>query len=349
MRTKNAIYLLSVFAITLLVITACQSPEVTSAKVYFQQENLDAAEEQLLIALDKEPMNPEVPYLLASGVYGPRRDYDKAKEMVEKAAALDPTYKDKADQFIKKFWADIYSEGANFFNSALKSVFPAEKDSLLLLATEKFEKSLTMKDDEISSYNGLAKCFFMLQDTAKVIDVANRLKAKDIFDKDTFFYYGQVIWTPGNQETALAELQSIANQYPEAGDIQLLLVGYLSDLERYDEALEVARTAAINDPDNLDISFILAQIYGKIGDFESAQFEFQKVLASNPDDVEVLVRISEAYFNAKDYVMAEEYSRRAVELSPDDFYGYDILWKSLYNQGKLEEAEEYREIEKTLR
>jgi len=348
MRTKPAIYLLSVLVVSLLVMTACQSPEVTSAKVYFQQENIDAAEEQLLIALEKEPMNPEVPYLLASGVYAPRNDYDKSLEMLAKAVELDPSYKDKADQFHKKFWADTHTEGANHFNNALRAVFPAEKDSLLRLAAARFERALELKDDETVTYNGLAKCYFMLEDTAQVIAVTDAMRDKDLFDKDVFYYYGQVIWEPGKEEEALAKLTEIVSQYPDAVDVQLLRIRYLSDLERFDEALAVAQQLSTENPDNLDIVFILAQIYSKTGDLESAQYEFQKVLAANPDDIEVILRIAEAYFKSKDWVLAEEYARKAIDIDPENVFAYDILWKSVYNQGRIEEAEEYRQIEKSL-
>ena len=228
MSTKPAIYLLSVLALSLLIMTACQSPEVTSAKVYFQQENIDAAEEQLLIALEKEPQNPEVPYLLASGVYAPRKDYDKALDMLAKAVKLDPSYKDKADQFHKKFWADTHTEGANYFNNALRAVFPAEKDSLLKLAAAKFEDALAIKDDEDVTYNGLVKCHFMREDTAAVIAVANMMREKDLFEKDVFYYYGQVIWEPGKEEQALAELTANAPRMGFAAEESKLLTVFSS-------------------------------------------------------------------------------------------------------------------------
>ena len=72
MKLKTLILALSALVMFSFFLNSCQSPEVTSAKVYFQQNNLEAAEEQLLIALQKEPLNPEVPFLLATGVYIPR-------------------------------------------------------------------------------------------------------------------------------------------------------------------------------------------------------------------------------------------------------------------------------------
>jgi len=47
-------------------------------------------------------------------------------------------------------------------------------------------------------------------------------------------------------------------------------------------------------------------------------------------------------------VEAEYYARKIIELDPNNVFGYEVLWKSLYNQGNMEEAEKYRMIQKSL-
>lgn len=349
MKLKGTVFSLSIVILVSIFVTTCQSPEVTSAKVYFQQNNIDAAEEQLLIALEKEPLNPEVPFLLATEVYAPRRNWDKVIEMLNKAAELSPEYSDRASAHKKNYWGELYNRAARIFNQSSRALFPMEKDSLLRSAADKFLESITMKPDESSSYNGLIKCYYQLGDSAKVEEYAKMALKNSIYDQDVIYFYSKVLWKSNRQDEALSMLKKYTDQYTDATDLQLTRIEYLLELERTDEALDIAQKISQNNPDNTDMNFVLAQIYVKIGDLESAQYEFQKILAENPEDVEVLQQITQTYFDSKDWVMSEEYARRLIDINEEDLYALEVLWKSLYNQGNLEEAEKYRKIAKTLR
>ncbi len=125
----------------------------------------------------------------------------------------------------------------------------------------------------------------------------------------------------------------------------------LADIDGTGKAtiLQTCKNLLANDPQNLDYVYLLAQLYTKVSNFEEAKFLYQKVLAENPDDLDLLTRAAENIFNSKDWVSAEDFARRIIELDPNSAFGYEVLWKSLYNQGKIEEAQKYREIAKNLR
>lgn len=354
MKLKTFILTLTVLVTLAFFLTSCQSPEVTSAKVYFQQNNIAAAEEQLLIALEKEPMNPEVPFLLATQVYMPQKEWLKAKEYLEKVKEISPDYvypigSVTAEDQLKRLWAEVHTQGANKFNEALNAILPIEKDSLLNLATEKFRLAIEIRNTETASYNGLMKCYYMQDDTVNLIKCAEDMLDLGLFDEDVILYYAQVLFDQSKQDQALTILNDVLTDNPESVKLQELRVQFLAQLGRLDEAKEIARKLSEDYPTNVNIMYILAQIYYKLGDYESAQYQFNKVLIENPDDMQVLQSIASSAFKAEDWIMAEEYARQMVELDPDYVMGYTILWKSLYNQGRLDEAEEYRQIEKSLR
>ena len=353
MKTIQVSFAILITVLFALMMSACQSPEVTSAKVYFQQNNVDAAEQQLLSALDKEPTNPEVSFLLATGVYAPRKDWAKSKQMLQLSKKINSTYREPvtgltADDMLKRIWSEVHSQGANFFNDALRALFQMEKDSLLKLAAAKFQEALEIRTDQDPTYNGIVKCYFLLKDSANVIKYSLLASEAGIFDKDINFYYYQVRWTPDQRESVLSELAQATMAHPEATDLQILRIQYLTEIQRLEETLSIARQLIASDPNNVDYRFILAQILAKTGQFEEANLEYQKVLAANPDDTEALIRIAEANFKNSDWVNAEDYARRLIALDPKSILGYEILWKSLYNQGNLEEAEKYRAISKEL-
>lgn len=354
MKPKMLAPILIFSAFALLIIDACQSPEVTSAKVYFQQDNLEAAEEQLLIALEKEPVNPEVPFLLATGVYVPQKRWMKAKEMLMKVKEIDPSYvnpmtKTDAGESLKSIWGELHTQGANLFNEALRAILPMEKDSLLKKAIDKFNLALEFNNDEIITYNGMVKCYYMLEDTASVIKWAETVADKGLFDEDIVNYQTQMLWAQGNKERALQVLDTALADNHDIVSLQELRIQYLAQMDRVEEAKEIASRLSREYPNNANLMYLLAQVYLITGDYESARYEFQKVLAQNPDDIDVLTRVAEASFQAEDWISAEQYARRIVELDSEYAYGYMLLWKALYNQGRPDEAEEYRQIEKSLR
>jgi Flp pilus assembly protein TadD len=57
---------------------ACDPPEITSAKVYLQQNNSQAAEEQLKLAIEKYPDNSQAYMLLGTLIYRPSKRFDEA-------------------------------------------------------------------------------------------------------------------------------------------------------------------------------------------------------------------------------------------------------------------------------
>jgi len=353
MKLRILLSTLALFLLLSFFLASCQSPEVTSAKVYFQQNNIEAAEEQLLIALGKEPMNPEVPFLLAVQVYMQRKELIEAKKYLEKVIEIDPNYTYpggiSAEDQLKRLWAEIHSQGANKFNDAIKAILPIDKDSLLTEATEKFLLALEIRDDEVSSYNALIKCYYMLNDTANLVKTSEKVVDMGLFDEDISLYYVQILFDQGQKDKALATLDDVLTDHHESVKLQELRIQFLAQLGRLEEAREIARKLAEDYPNDVDIMYLLAQIYYKLGDFESAQYQFKKVLIESPDDIQVLQSIANSAFQAEDWIMAEDYARQMIDLDPEFVFGYTLLWKSLYNQGKPEEAEEYRQIEKSLR
>ncbi|MDZ7820986.1 MAG: hypothetical protein U5N26_03735 [Candidatus Marinimicrobia bacterium] len=114
-----------IFTFMLVMIAAlaffgCQSQELTSGKVYVQQQDYAKAEYNFLKALDVEPENPEVPYLLAVEIYGNNNsgltDYTSAKEYLDMALERDPDY---LPENVKIFKEQLYGYT---FNAAVKQL-----------------------------------------------------------------------------------------------------------------------------------------------------------------------------------------------------------------------------------
>jgi len=76
------------FSLIFFLLIGCASESLVSAKLYIQQEDWDNAEIYLVKALNIEPENPEVPYLLGNLIYGRRQEWGKMNEMFDRALNL---------------------------------------------------------------------------------------------------------------------------------------------------------------------------------------------------------------------------------------------------------------------
>lgn len=352
MKIRNILTFIGIFVFALLLLNSCQPPELTSAKVYIQQENMEKAKEQLELAKDKYPDNPEVYYLLASKVYAPEGKLQEAQEALDKAVELDPAYKSKANNIKKQIWAKYQNRAVKKFNEAMDAIFPEVKDSLLQVAAQDFEKAVTINDTSKNTYTGIVQCYYQMDKPEKVQKYAKQAMNKGIIDENIISTYTA---TFENADAALAEINSILEEHPDFMQLKLQKVTFLIKKERYDEALELGNNLLEQDSDNKNLRFLLAQVHMKQGNVKKATDEYQKVLEQYPDDPAVLVRVAQAYFESEEYDQAEEYSRRYISTLEDKGeiqglgIGYEILWKSLYNQGKQEEALEMRKKAKEYR
>ena len=350
MNNFKKVGILVVFVTLAILLTSCQSPEVTSAKVYLQQDNVEKAREQLEIAKTKEPSNPEVYYLLATAIYLPNGESEKALEALDAASELDPVnYKEKCQREKDRVWAQMHTAAVEDFNEAIEAIFDEDKDSLFTLAGEKFIKALSIKKAN-ETYNGMIKCFFLNEDTDNVVKYAEDAIDNGIFDKDVVYYYTRALWTPGNEDATLTKIEALLDEHPDFIELQSLYVQYLTEVERDDDAITAAEGLVKSFPSNVELRFLLAQIYAKVDRHEEAIKAYEKVLDENPEDSAVIVRIAEAFFRNKNYEKSEYYIKKYLEVCEPQgkSTGYDILWKSLFNQGRQEEAEEYRTKAKEL-
>ena len=143
--TKTKIITLILFSLMLVLFIGCASEELTSAKLYIQQQDWNNAEIYLVKAMAVEPENPEIPYLLGDLIYGKNKDWGKMNEMFDKALSLGGdkvilqggTVSAYVAQSQEKHWVTIYNKGIGFFY-----VFELQHQGFQLLCS--FFHSLTL-------------------------------------------------------------------------------------------------------------------------------------------------------------------------------------------------------------
>ena len=100
MKKRFAVVALLGLAFSLLIF--CQSKQVTSAKVYMQQEKWDKAIEQLELAVQLYPNDAEAHYLLGKG-YAVRGEREKMNEMFDQSLKLSPKFEQQIKAIREKY------------------------------------------------------------------------------------------------------------------------------------------------------------------------------------------------------------------------------------------------------
>ncbi len=363
-------YFSLVFAVVtlsaLVMLMSCQTKEVTSAKVYIQQNNWDKAIEQLEQAVVLYPNDAEAHYLLGDA-YSNRSEWTRMNEMFNKSLAIAPTFQDKIRFTREKYWGMAINQGVAKVNTkdgqrdlegagvdfaTANEIDPGHPEGYKYLALT--QRLLKKYDEALSTY---AKYFELKSDDLVVMNEVTLIHLeKKSFDKAIEMANKVLAIDPNNFEA----LTNTANAYINNGQNDLAQ-------KTYEEAL-------LKKPDDPDLMFNLAQVYYMNKDFDKSVALFQKVIEKAPEDYEANLYVGNAYLNMGDdfhksllekqnnnqtitdeeiaqrdgfYKNAITYLEKAVSLKPDNsavYYNIGIAYVRLGDQKKGQEYFDKSEV-----
>jgi len=312
--------------ILLLIILGCNSPEFTSLKMYVNENNLEKAEENGLLALEKEPENALVPYILAVDVYLEKKNYKDFAKMLDEAMLRNPDQKlerpfkigndpiitigDAVKVYREQEWGTTYNEGVANFN---------DKDNLK--AIENFELAAMIWPVKGMTYGTLSALY---------LEIGNVSKASEVI-KDGLKY------APDDEQVNLAaatiafELEDFDNAIKyyliaskvskNPGPIMRKLIFLYIDLGKYEDAIEYSLEALRSYPDDADIYYNMGVLYQKLAlaDFNTARENFLIISDMENPDQEKLKEIYQQFRSAKIYsIDAKEYFQQTLNLETED-------------------------------
>ena len=308
MKSRLAIKILAVIFITSMVFFACQTKEVTSAKVYIQQDNWEKAIEQLGQAVKLYPGDVEAHCLLGEG-YGTIGEWAKMNDNFEKSLAAGSTFEPKIKSIREKHWVTN-------FNSGVSRVNNEDTEG----AIKQFNTCIEIDGKRIEAYKNLAYSYLRVDS----LEMA----------RTTYKNYLEI--EPTNVETihALAAINFNLKEFQEVVDLETkvlelnpqdsdavanlaLAYDYLGEKDKAKETYEIALT---NNPEDKDLLFNLARLHYMNNEYDRAVELFQKVIDKDPEDFDSNLNVGNAYLS-----MAEEYRKELVkreeaggELKPED-------------------------------
>ncbi len=338
MKVKKHILTGIVSLTAVLAFWSCNSPEYTSAKMYVQQENLPKAEEYFLKALDTEPTNPEVPFLLAIDVYQKQEKYDLVKKYLDMSLQRGPRFETEIANQFKYNWGTRYNDGVKYYNAIVKDE-ATDRDKAISKAIDDFRIAFIFNPKDENTAVQLARCYYDLADDKdKALDFIDEalktvepksnlegLKARYLVDMD-------------RKDDAIALLtESVKNDPENLKNIENLGV-FLFEAGKYDEATQIYKDAIVNFPTEKDLYFNLGLLYIKLNDLDNANLQFQQVLSFDPSDLEVVEAVGDVYINQQDYISAEGYYRQLLDADPMNPNYMRKLANALNGQKRYEEG-----------
>ncbi len=291
---ENVMKIRYVVVIMLLVgilsFMACQTKEVTSAKVYIQQDNWEKAIEQLETAVKLYPNDTEAFYLLGEG-YANQGDWEKMNQMFNKSLEISPQFNQQIKNTREKNWVTNFNSGVNRINGN-------DLDG----AVEKFKTCIVIDPQKVGAYRNLAVS----------------LTQKQRFEEAKETYRKALEIEPDNLELvqALAALHFESKEYDKVVELEKLALERNSDNKdaianlalAYDYlgekqlALETYQKALDKNPDDVDLLFNLARLHYMNEEYAKAIELFGKVISLKPDDFDANVNVGNAYLSMADNV-----------------------------------------------
>lgn len=349
--TKSKITVFALFSLMLVLIIGCASEELTSAKLYIQQQDWDNAEIYLVKALAVEPENPEIPYLLGDLIYGRNMDWGKMNEMFDKALSLGADkvilqgakVSDYVAQSQEKHWVTIYNKGISYFNEFRKSG-EGQDSPILQDAIASFKTATEVNPSNGQAYGILANCLFASGDSDGALEAVTIGAAKDPENFDLNMTAGKMFAAADDKESALIYYKRAVDIDPTNSLATRQLAQTYYDVGDKEMSLAIYEGAIAKETDNnlkADLYYNLGVLNMQLGDFQQAEDNFSLAYDYNPNDIDALRGIAQTFENAEKWSRAEYFYRKLIDIEPENPQHYRAMARVLLRQGDTDKAQEY--------
>ena len=318
---------------------ACDSTEMMSAKVYIQENNFEKAEEQSLLAVENEPLNPLPSYWLGINVYSKQKRWEEMTKMYNLSLSISDKFANEIASELERHWVDEFNNGANMFNTVLTKE-SSNPDSSIEIALASFANAVLLLPDRAQTYASIASVYLHTKEIDKAKEYLIKTAELDPADTRNLLNLSSVYAKEKNYEDANVQLNMILEAEP--GNISALqqLAQNLDALGKADEAEAMYHKALEADPDNNNLIYNLGVIYLRAEEYEKAEELFIKSLALDPDDCDAISNVSVIYSNMEGKLdEAAEFLLKATDCAPTE----NTYWRQLVGiymkMGKPKEAQ----------
>jgi tetratricopeptide (TPR) repeat protein len=308
MKTSSFVTLVAL-AVAYLMVTGfqCGSAESTSAKLYMQRKEWDAAEQSLVKEVENNPGNAEAWYYLGQvrlrkaeqsleGKNYPKvkKDYEDMVYAYNKAIAASTEWQQQIGTEELYAWQKALNAGVELFNRSLKAA-DAEARDLRAKAVGMYDNAIMVKPDSVLPYKNASIALGVdgltdrqlpyLQKARKISsdpEIMSQLVQLYIDRGDAAKTKGDNAGATENYNLALAELTEARKATPGNTDLLNAEIDLYIKVGRSEEAIPLMEEGLKTDPKNRDYHYNLGVLLMQGGKVDDAIGHFDAALEVDP-------------------------------------------------------------------
>lgn len=347
----------------------CSSTELTSAKLYIQQDNLDKAIEALQKEVEKNPKSDEGFYLLGYA-YGEKGDIKGMLDNFDKSASISNKFAANIDESKKYHWADNFNKGVMVFNQASKV---GDTDSATVVferAIDRFNNAIMCQPDSSDTYLNLAYAYINMGNRDLAIEPLQKVvelkKTEDSYIQlaDLYLQKGLTLKADGNKDEAMNQFNSAVTLleegktlYPNNGDILLLLSNSYIAADKLDIAKDAFKEGVEREPENKFYRYNYGSLLLNAEEFENAAEQLEVALKLDSEYENAIYNLAVTYVKwgaktreelEKQEIESDEYKakfelalpllEKYLTIKEDEGAVWDLLGKVYANLGMSEKS-----------
>ena len=356
----------------------CSSTEITSAKLYIQQKNMQKAKESLEKEVSKNPKSDEGYYLLGY-VLGEQGNIKDMISNFEKSLAISPKFAKDIENSRKYYWQESFNKGVGMFNKGTKAANPDSGKVFYDRAIQSFNNSILCEPDSAGTYKNLAFAYMSagkkdnaIEPLQKIIKLENSVDAY-IMLGELYFEKGNVLLDKystskdkndslnaikeyGKTITLLEEGRKV---HGDNSDLLMFLSNAYINSNKLDVAMDAFASGVKKDPNNKYYRYNYGVLLLGANKFEEAVEQFNKAIEIDPAYSNASYNLGVTYLkwgtslreksiekNEDDKTYLEKFKlaldplKKYLEINKEDFKIWDFLGKVYANLGMTKESQE---------
>jgi tetratricopeptide (TPR) repeat protein len=352
----------------------CASADMTSARLYIQEGDLENALAALERELEANPENHEA-WFLKGAVYQEMDQPEQMIESFERSIALSDEYAEDIQNIRLHSWMNYINEGIETYNLG-----PEDSENYRQ-SIEYFRLATLMQPDSTIAYRNWGFAHIVLGELEEaVIPLKMALEREEDFESAKFtgqiyFDIGYEILSsaPGRElegedkekfnramQNAITYLTMAMEMNPEDAEVVATLSNTFIVLEREEEAMEIFRQGIETDPDNQIYHYNLGVLVMERGSFEEAIGHFENAIAIDPEYDDAYYNLGVTYVNwgvelredalergddadrryREKFEQALPHLEQALDFRPNDANLWETLGRLYANLDRVQEAED---------
>ncbi len=359
-RTIWCTFITGIILCTAVVTMAGGGPNVSGAKLYIQQNNLDRALESLMKEINQVDENNEDAWYLLGYIYARQKKYDQMSEAFNKAVALKPEFKEKGikigkdsgsqfhshfgvDMILRVVWGNAFNTSVKRFNDAINATDDSSRTRSFDDAIEGFKTAANIIPDSTLAYRNWAAALLNAGRSAESIEPLKTALEINPDDAEVKTMLAQVYVSEGNVEAALPVLEDLWAGGTKTAEIADQLSRAYVHAKRTEEAMAVYKEAIASNPDNFLFRYNYGTILLETQDYDEAIAQLEKAYAIDPESQDINYNLGAAYLNRgvsrsealpedsedrsylEDFEAAFPYLEKSIKMNPDDVRTWTTL------------------------